>query len=794
MGDGWAGAPYHASRVKPRHGPRTPARGLRKSALALAAIIAVTTAAALALRSFLPREWGGTPRGSKPAERRDYVGSPACAPCHRREAEAWAGSHHRLAMQEPARGTVLGDFGDATFLAMGVTTRFFTRDGGYFVATEGADGKPAEFEVKYVIGVRPVQQYMFEFPAGKLQCLTVAWDTEKRRWYSLYPDRRIALDDPLHWTGRYQNWNLMCAECHTTDFRKGYEEKADSYRSTWAEFDVGCEACHGPGRAHVVEQARQGVLRQRALGAPVDSAMRAAEALAAARAAVDACAPCHSRRHRIGAARGPRDPFLDEFMPELMREPLYFADGQIHDEVYEYGSFRQSKMYQRGVSCTDCHDPHSTKLRAEGNALCTRCHQPHPDPRFPTLVAKEYDAPSHHHHAPGSAGARCVSCHMPERFYMVVDRRRDHYFRIPRPDLTAAYGMPNACNSCHSDRTPAWAARAVDGWRGAHPRDSAFVQAMASGRAGARDAGPALAKLAGDPGLPAIQRASALELLRTYPDAASGPAAEAAPDPDPLVRAAAAGAMETLPYAQRATLAGPLLGDAVRAVRVAAASALAAVPRALLSPAQRQSLDAALREYGHALDAVADMPSTHLNRAVLEEARGRDDLAERSYEAALQMDPYFLPARANLATLYNRTHRNVEAERELREGIRRQPEAGELHYSLGLLLAEEERFDDAAVALAKAAERIPERARVRYNLALVLSKLGRDDESERALLEASRLDPLDPDILYAAAYRSAERGEWERALPLAERLVALRPDGEAQGLLMRVRSRLGGPR
>jgi len=789
--------------VKPRGSARTPAR---RSALSLAATLVAAAALGLAAWLFIARERGRTPYGTTPAQRSDYAGSAACAPCHGTEAEVWARSHHGLAMQEPSPRTVLGDFGGATFTDAGVTTRFFTRDARYFVATEGADGKPAEFEVKHVIGVRPVQQYVFEFPAGKIQCLTVAWDTEKRRWYSLYRGQRIALDDPLHWTGRYQNWNLMCAECHTTDFRKGYDAGRDSYASTWAEFDVGCETCHGPRRVHV-EQARRGAAPRgrtrpgdlaipsgRGLYAFQDSAARAGAVLAAARAAVDACAPCHSRRHRVGAARGPRDPFLDEFMPELIREPLYFADGQIHDEVYEYGSFRQSKMYQQGVRCTDCHDPHSSMLRAEGNALCVRCHQPRPDLRFPTLAAKEYEAPSHHHHAPGSAGAQCVACHMPERYYMVVDGRRDHFIRIPRPDVTVAHGTPNACNSCHADRSAAWAARAVDRWYGARARDSAFVQAVAASRAGAPDAAPLLAKLSGDTGRPAIQRATALELLRAYPDQAGAAAVDAARDPDPLVRAAAAGAMETLPHAERAPLAAQLLEDRVRAVRVAAAGALAAIPRALLSARQQHALDAALGECERGLDAVADMPSTHLNRAVLEEARGRDDLAERSYETALRMDPYFLPARANLATLYNRTHRNADAERELREGIRRQPEAGELHYSLGLLLAEEERFDDAARSLASAAELIPQRARVRYNLALVLSKLGREAEAERALLEASRLDPQDPDILYATAYRCAERGEWERALPLALAAAELRPgDADAQGLLQRVRSRLAGP-
>jgi predicted CXXCH cytochrome family protein len=784
-----------------KHSPgrATSGRHTRVSAL-VAIVVGVAAAALLVARLHLARGWG-EPRGSELTRRADYTGSAACASCHGAETKAWAGSHHGLAMREPSPRTVLGDFGGATFTDAGVTTRFFTRGGRYFAATEGADGKPAEFEVKHVIGVRPVQQYVFELAGGKLQCLTVAWDTEKRRWYSLYPGQRIALDDPLHWTGRYQNWNLMCAECHTTDFRKGYDAGKDSYASSWAEFDVGCETCHGPGKAHVEwarRAPRSGAARARGRDTKLAVVLEGGDAgagaapggatIAAARAEVDACAPCHSRRHRIGAALGPSGPFLDEFDPEVMREPLYFADGQIHDEVYEYGSFRQSRMYQRGVRCSDCHDPHAATLRAEGNALCVRCHQPHPDPRFPTLAAKEYDAPSHHHHAAGSAGAQCVACHMPQRNYMVVDARRDHFIRAPRPDVTVTHGTPNACNGCHADRAPEWAAGAVDSWFGAHPRDSSFVHAVAAGRAGDHAAAPLLAQLAADTNRTAMARATALDLLRAFPGA-SDVAFGAARDPDPLVRAAAAGATETLPPAERVPLEAPLLEDPVRAVRVAAARILAGAPRGLLSSRQQRGLDAALRELAGGLDAMADMPSTYLNFAVLDEARGRDDRAEQSYRRALAMDPYFLPARANLATLYNRTGRNADAERELREGIRRQPEEGELHYSLGLVLAEEEHYDSAAVALERAAKLIPQRARVRFNLALTLAKLGREADADRMLFEANHLDPLDADILYAAAYRLVERGEWARALPLALELTELRPgDRDAQGLLQRIRS------
>ena len=289
-----------------------------------------------------------------------------------------------------------------------------------------------------------------------LQCLDIAWDTRRKRWFHLYPDEKFAPDDPLYWTGRYQTWNLMCAECHSTNLRKNYNLKTDSYRTTWAEINVGCQACHGPGAEHVASATTK------ESGTPMPVRFGAGDS----RFQVEQCAVCHSRRRVVAPPDAPGQAFMDHYAPEWLRDDLYFADGQILGEVYVYGSFLQSKMYRQGVRCTDCHNPHSLKLDAEGNRVCTKCHQLTPPSEFPTLKAKNYDTPEHHHHAPGSEGARCVNCHMAARTYMVVDPRRDHSFRIPRPDLSVAIGTPNACNGCHQDKDAQWAAGTIASWNG----------------------------------------------------------------------------------------------------------------------------------------------------------------------------------------------------------------------------------------------------------------------------------------------------------------------------------------
>jgi predicted CXXCH cytochrome family protein len=722
----------------------------------------------------------------------NYVKSAVCAECHPTEHRDWTGSHHDLAMQLAAADTVRGDFSDVRVSHHGVTSRFFTRDGKFFVNTEGPDGKLADFEVRYTFGVAPLQQYMVEFPGGRLQGLTIAWDSGKRRWFDLYPSQRFAPGDPLHWTGRYQNWNAMCADCHSTDLKKYYDPATDSYRTTWSEINVGCEACHGPGEMHLA-WARAGKGGSAKSG---NDGLVVHLKTVDARGEVDMCAACHSRRTPISAENRADQPFLDRYRPELLRAGRYHADGQQLDEVYVYGSYRQSKMYERGVRCSDCHSPHNLKLRAEGNALCTRCHQVQADARFPSLTAKVYDAPAHHFHKAGSPGAQCVNCHMPAKTYMIVQPRPDHSIRIPRPDLSVKLGTPNACTQCHTDHSAQWTADAVARWYGADRRqEHHYGEVFTAARMGRRDALPGLIALAEDRSRPAIVRASALDLLRGYGASALATMTRATSDDDPLVRLAAAAGLDVAPPSERLAYAAPLMRDAVRAIRIEAARVLAAVPAEQFDTSQRQFLDSALAEFKAAQLAMADLPASHLNMAVLHERLGQRDLAEQHYLTALRIDPFFAPARVNLVTLYNQTGRNPDAERTLREGIERTPGEPELYYSLGLLLAEENRLLEAAEMLGKAAELAPGRARVRYNHGLALQRLGRPREAEVALLQAQELDDADPHIAYAVATLFAQQRQWKRALPFAERVVELTPGqvGPRQ-LLENIRRQLeGGP-
>jgi predicted CXXCH cytochrome family protein len=712
-----------------------------------------------------------------------YVKDTQCGVCHIMQVQDWTGSHHDRAMEVASDDTVLGDFNDTTFDYYGMETRFYKRDGKFYVHTQGADGEHAEFEIAYTFGVEPLQQYLIPFPDGKMQCLSIAWDTEKKRWFHLYPDENITHDDPLHWTGRYQNWNVMCADCHSTNLKKNYNLAKDSYQTTWSELNVGCQACHGPGSEHLgwaqAKMRGESTPEDDGYGLVVDYANNDAHYQ------VESCAPCHARRHPITLERDPGGRLLAQFVPALLRDELYHPDGQILDEVYVYGSFVQSKMHRQGVRCTNCHNPHTLQLNAPGNLLCAQCHQDVQLPQFPTLKPMNYDTPEHHFHEPGSAGAQCVACHMPERTYMQVDPRRDHSFTVPRPDLTVKLGVPNACNTCHDDKNASWAAEHAAEWYGLPDATGpSSAEIIAASRMRDPAAGPFLAALAKDTENAAIVRATALELLTPYgPDAADA-VKDLVRDLDPLVRSQATRTMEALPPETRVALLMPRLTDPQRVVRIEAARALASVPDSGFEPEQRAAFDAALAEYVDAQLASADMPHAHLNLAVMYSLRGDYAKAEETYLTALRLDPSFVPARLNLANLYNEMQQNERAIAVLREGAGRAPNEGELYYSLGLVLAEQQQLEASAESLGKAAELLADRPRVQYNYGLALQHLGRRPEAAEVFKRALTLSPTEPPFIEALAIVYIQLGDLETARTYALKLIEAVPNAPGPAQLL----------
>jgi predicted CXXCH cytochrome family protein len=743
-----------------------------------------------------------------------YVGRQQCITCHQDQNRLWEGSHHDLAMDRATESSVLGDFADAALEHQGVTSKMFKKAGKYFINTEGPDGENADFEIKYVFGVEPLQQYMVEFDRtpehaedeiARLQVLRVCWNTLENKWFHLPPPdvkERLAPSDDLHWTGVAQRWNNMCGDCHTTNYQKDYRPETKSYHTKFSEMDVSCEACHGPGSLHVQLAKAPSLFWDRKQG----------YALARLKdkdtnVEIETCAACHSRRRTVQPGMPGGAHYHDYFAASLITSPVYHADGQqTREEAYEYGSFLQSKMYHKGIRCTDCHNPHTAKVKYEGNQLCTSCHA-HP--------ASKYDTFNHHRHKEGSAGAKCVECHMPSTTYMECDARRDHSLRIPRPDLSVKLGMPNACTGCHIrdakfadadkrealqkqeyalwleaakgdqevagelKRLDAWCDRQITSWLGEQrKRPPHFVEQLSSLSRNETDAPASLAQLLKNRQMPAIARATAAQELGAF--VAPGNSAQrslkaALEDPSSLVRLAAVQALQGAEIQEQIQTLTPLLSDPARMVRIEAARALAGA-RDQLSADDRRALMAAVTELKASLAGDNDRAMAHVALGYLYESLGDDDAAEAAYRLAMTIEPAVTGPRSNLAGLLDR-----QAEK-LQQSIQQAAQRGDqsrVQQSAALLQdigAEVRQLrGEEADLIARDAALAPQSAALQYRLGMTLILIGKRDEAEAALRHAVDLEPQTPQFAYTLAILYKDTGRTELAIPIVEELLTQQP-------------------
>ena len=740
-------------------------------------------------------------KGQEPGP--SFTGAVTCIECHKKEYDLWRGSHHDLAMDIATDSSVLGDFNNFEFRHRGEVHRFFRKGEKFFVNTEGPTGKFEDFEVAYPFGYTPLQQYLVPFDGGRLQCLPIAWDTERSRWFhmgdTVYTDEEVGPGNWLHWTRQAQNWNGMCADCHSTNLKKNYNPVTKTYNTTWSEIDVSCEACHGPASEHLVWAA----LPEGSRPADVNTGLIVRTRDLNNEELLNVCARCHSRRAIMGDYTDDNSDLLNYMVPMLTAQPLYHSDGQILDEVYEYGSFTQSRMYEKGVMCSDCHDSHSARTKEPDNRLCLQCHRP-----------DIYDTPGHHFHKmdPGSlsghindrasangpessgnarlinrgepryvegTGAQCVNCHMTGRYYMGNDYRRDHSFRIPRPDLTAKTGVPNACNDCHKDKTTAWSQSYILKWYGERTRPH-YGETFAAAEAGDRSVIPDLILYSENELFPLMVRATAVRFLGRLNTPESNLAVERAlTDPASLVRHTAVMSYNPSDIASYEKLMLPLLNDPVKGIRAEAAIRLSEVREDQLSPAARKARKAALDEYREINLYNADFPGGLFNLGIMYANAGDLAGAEAAYREALGVDDQFYMAKVNLATVCAQQGRTGEAEKLLRELITDHPELHELNSSLAMLLAEQGRYEESREFFLKAAKQMPEQTRILYNLGLLENTLGNTARAEEYLLNALEREPGNYDYLYAMTTFCLEQGMRDKALKYARQLADRFPGDQA---------------
>ncbi len=739
----------------------------KKTGLAATAVIALM----IPLSLFVHK-----PADQLTVKKAEFVGGKECISCHQREYNLWKGSDHDNAMDLANDSTVLGDFNNVRIQFRGKEHKFYKKESKFFVFTEGPNGDMREFQITHTFGVRPLQQYLIPFENGKYQCLPIAWDTEKNEWYHLfdkvYTGQNITPTNWLYWTNQGQNWNGMCAECHSTNLNKNYNLEKDSFNTTWVDIDVNCEACHGPGSEHLVWANLPPMARSydNNLGLVLKTSGTTSKQF------VEACAPCHSRRASLGVNDHTTAEYYQNHSPVLPVPPNYFIDGQILEEVYVFGSFTQSEMYMKDVICSDCHDSHSIEFIFEDNALCTQCHR-----------AQEYDTYDHHFHKYKNEGgqpvidkfgqkievgegALCKTCHMPGRYYMGVDLRRDHSFRIPRPDLTIELGVPNSCNDCHADKSAEWSQQYITKYYGENKKKH-YTQVFADAVNIKDGADTSLIKIVENDLYPEIIRATAVQYLANFSNEnAYNKIKESLNDVEPIVRVEAIDAFAANDVQDFINSLFPLLNDPVKVVRIQAANKISTLGKEEFSEEQLKVINSVLDEYLETLKYSADFPAGRYNLGNFYSNKGDFTDSELNYKRAIEFDSLFYPAKSNLAMLYYNNGKLIEAENLFKDLIANHSEYTEGNYFLGLLYAEQNRFKEAAEQLEIANGKTENRSRIYYNLGLIYQQLNETSKAETYLLKGYSLFPNDFDIIYALVDFYVKRGNKTIALKYANEI------------------------
>ena len=668
-----------------------------------------------------------------------YVGDANCVACHQTEVDLWKGSHHDLAMQVANEETVLGDFNNVETTIDGVSYLLFKKESGFYVRIKEIDNSVKEYKIAYTFGVTPLQQYLIDFEKGNKQVLRITWDVLKQKWYHQYKDDVIEPHDWLHWTNGAQNWNTMCAECHSTNLKKNYSIEEDSFNTTYSIINVSCESCHGPAEKHLswAENNQEDKNTYILTGKTQKDQL-------------NLCASCHARRVKLTENLVPGTKFEDHYMVQNLTTNYYHGDGQIEEEDYVYGSFMQSKMFDEGVKCNDCHNAHSLKLKFEGNKLCTQCHVP-----------ANYDTENHYFHEANTEASLCINCHMTGKEYMGNDFRRDHSFRIPRPDQSEAYGTPNACTGCHSDKSNQWASKVIidkfGNKRAPHFSDNLLLSSQYSITQKQRDQ---LDRFINDVKFPEIARATVIENLDySTPDDFKS-LFTSLKDSSAIVRYNSLMKFRNLSPQQRLPIALEHMKDSIKLVRIGAAQLVIGLDENTLSGIDKSNFIATRGELETMLFSNADFSTGRMQLGDYYLQNNDLNNAIKQYEVAIKKDSLLLPVFSNLATAYSMNNDIENATSTLDKWILLDPTNGRPHYLKGLLNFESNNPEKAVSELIKAIQLDPQDTRSMYNLATYFYQGKKDLKlAEGYIKSALKINPNLPDHKYLLALIYKDQGK-----------------------------------
>ena len=571
-----------------------------------------------------------------------YVGAKACLGCHADVYDHWNASRHSKMVRPASPEGVRGDFSVNEVKLRGEHYGLEAKDGKYFITESKLLGKKVRHRILYTLGNRRIQHYLTRLEDGRIVVLPPSWDVLRKEWFH---NMEIVGPDPERGVA-VQVWNLNCFGCHVSQEEKNFDLATKTYDTDWVDFGTSCERCHGPGAEHVALYTNS-----RGPAQVGDSAIVVQTRLDPARSTAT-CGQCHSLRDAISLDFTAGRNYYDYFFPQLEyglpqdHDPAWYVDGSTRRFSNDTLGLWLSRCYlEGGVTCVDCHtDPHDTEIeknsaiRPESSAICTRCHE-----------AVANDVPAHTRHQAASAGSSCVECHMPRNVVSIKARIRDHGIGLPAPENTERHGIPNACNNCHGDRTPAWAAETIDSWfPGSRARRQKLLdRADIFSRARAGDDPEVVARLvalAANESEPPLIRANAVGYLGSFPsDPRVQPALlRAFASKEPVIRAIAMPQLGKLdrsrvesvtPFLSRA------LDDEAATVRMGAAFALVTLGVQSLEGEADAKFEEAKKLYAARAATSPDHAPTQLALGKFHVLNHDLASAAPAFETSLQLDP-----------------------------------------------------------------------------------------------------------------------------------------------------------
>ncbi len=578
-----------------------------------------------------------------------YVGAAACAKCHEGAHKTWSQSRHSKMLQPATAQGVKGDFARGRVVLRGKSYTLLQRAGAYYIRETYLTGKTQEHHIDYTLGNRRIQHYLTTLPDGRVILLPPTWDVRRKQWF-----HNLDIDDPEEVPGvQVQLWNKSCYSCHVSREEKNFNLEKIEYKTSWLDFGINCERCHAPGSDHAAKYATS----PPAPGA--DSIVTQSRLDPMRNTSI--CAQCHSFRdiYQDGFTAG--SDYYDHFLPVLdyglptQEDPAYWPDGRTRRFSNDAFGLWMSKCFMKGgATCLSCHAvPHNTdidknpQLRPDGNAICGQCH-----------AALEKSVASHSHHAAKSAGSSCVECHMPRSVISIKAEIRDHSMTVPVPENTIRHKIPNACNYCHKEKTPQWAAAQIKQWYGHTPGEKLILRADAftEGRNGDPDAVPKLLAILGDAGEDHLTRANAaghLGRFSPYNARAYSALRDALADREALVRAVAVLSIRATPSQRPEVIAAVtrLLGDPVNIVRVAALVGLVSLGVRQLPGEDGERFERVKRVYEARAQLNSDDAEQQVAVGKFFYLAGDMARAKAAFQDALRLNPEYPLAQQMLQTL-----------------------------------------------------------------------------------------------------------------------------------------------